>query len=273
MKQNMQFSCIFAFLLCISVQNGFAATAAQSEGTLQTLIAQLLTNSPAKTDKVLQNTYQLNGNTPYWVNESGPGQKAHALISVLSSADEDGLDPLHYRLESIEKLWSSRAKEDLATLDLSLTLALGAYVTDMREGRSIKCLLDPKLFAAARDKETDISQIIVQALQAPDLVNYLQQQAPQHHGYQSLKKALSWYRKLAAQGGWKKIPAGKTIKPEMTDERLPLITRRLVLTHDLPAGSAAGNQYKEALVDGVKHFQARYNLDQDGVIGKLTLLP
>ena len=226
---------------------------------------------PSAVDRILLSMYLKNTLRPYWVTIHGPTQKAEALLSVLTTVQEDGLNPVHYRVADILKIWKSKTPEDLARLDVMLTLAMGAYVTDMREGRSLTCLLDPKLFAAARDKKVNIIEVIRQALQAPDLVQFLRLQAPQHFGYQSLKKYLAYYRSLEAKGGWPKIPAGKVLRPGMQDQRIPLLIQRVTITEDLQTPVSDDRIYGRQLVDAVKNFQSRYHLKQDGIIGKNTL--
>ena len=226
---------------------------------------------PSAVDRVLLNMYLQHNSRPYWVSNAGPGQKAAALLSVLNTADQDGLNPDHYRLRAIHDLWQSRKPADLAALDVMLTLAMGSYVTDMREGRAAACLLDPKLFAAARDQQVDITEVVRQALTTPDLVSFLRQQAPQHFAYQSLKKTLAAYRVFATRGGWQPIPAGKVLKPGMKDERLALLVDRLTMTADLKATGRPPTTYDGPIVKAVKHFQYRYNLKQDGIIGRATL--
>ncbi|MBW1749139.1 MAG: L,D-transpeptidase family protein [Deltaproteobacteria bacterium] len=258
--------------------------ATDGQEKLQQSLNQVLENSPVTTlgftelqgipseiDKILLSLYLKNNSHPYWVTRNGPTQKAAALLSVLNIAAEDGLNPDDYRLTDIHNLWRSNKPEDLARLDVMLTVAMGAFVTDMREGRAVTCLLDPKLFAAARDQKVDIIAVIQKGLSAPDLVQYLQQQAPQHQGYQSLKKVLADYRKLRSQDGWPLIPAGKVLKPGMQDNRLDPLIRRLTITGDLKQPFSPTGTYDGQLVEAVKHFQKRYNLEQDGIIGKQTM--
>ncbi len=227
---------------------------------------------PVAVDLTLSDLYEKNSYQPYWVTEQGSGTKADSLLSVLTGSAEEGLEPALYHIAELGSIWQNRDPESLARLDLMLTLAMAAYVSDMREGRAISCLLDPKLFAAARDKEVNLKDVVHQGLKTPDLVQFLQMQAPMHSQYQSLKKTLADYRKLAAEGGWPEIPEGKTLKPGMTDERLPLLIKRLSITGDLnPVPETVPLTYDDQLVEAVKHFQYRYNLEQDGVIGKNTL--
>ncbi|MCI5146449.1 MAG: hypothetical protein D3923_13205, partial [Candidatus Electrothrix sp. AR3] len=247
-----------------------------------------LQDNPEQLDIMLIKLYLENGISPYWVTEYGPRPKAFTLLSVLARAEEEGLDPARYRIDDIAKSLHSKETEKLARLDIMLTLAMGLYITDMREGRVVSCLLDPKLFAAARDKEVDILSIIQDGLTAPDLIYFLQMQAPQHADYYSLKKLLAAYRQLEAKGGWPKIPEGPTLKPGMLDERLELMAKRLFISGDLPnlpdpvptlapippflsvsmQPQLPPPIYDERLIKAVKRFQYRYNLEQDGAVGK-----
>jgi murein L,D-transpeptidase YcbB/YkuD len=260
------------------------AVAAVSQTQLKQSLNQVLDRTPTITlgftnlqadsstvDRVLLSMYLKNEMQAYWVSVQGPGRKAEALLSVIRTAAADGLNPDHYQLNKILQLWKSSNPDDIATLEVMLTMSMGAYVADMREGRAITCKLEPELFAAARAYKVDIIGIIHQALAAPDLVQFLKMQAPQHQGYQSLKKTLALYRQFESRGGWPKIPTGKVLKPGMQDNRLDLLARRLIITGDLTSQPSQTATYGPQFVAAVKHFQKRYNLEQDGIIGRATL--
>ena len=283
MNRHLFTSLLCTVLLCFFFHTGQTVAAVSQEQLTQSL-NQVLAHTPtvsldftdlqadsSTVDRVLLSMYLKNDMQPYWVSVNGPGQKAEALLSVLRTAAEDGLNPDHYQLAQIIQLWKSSTPDEIASLEVLLTMAMGAYVADMREGRAVTCKLDPQLFAAARDNTIDIVAIINQALATPDLVQFLQRQSPQHQGYQSLKKVLAQYREFEARGGWPKIPAGKVLKPGMQDPRLNLLAQRLTITRDLPQPLPGPTTYNPELVAAVKHFQKRYNLEQDGVIGKDTL--
>ncbi len=188
---------------------------------------------PEILDTFLLDLYMKNDIAPYWVTEYGPSRNAYILFSILHKASEEGLNPERYRVSTLKNLLNSRETNDLAELDIMLTLALSAYITDMREGRIIDCMLDSKNFAAALHKEIDIQNVIRQAVTAPDLSFFLKVQAPQYQEYQSLKKLLAAYRKLAAKGGWPEIPQGKMLRRGMEDSRLDVLAERLFITGDL----------------------------------------
>jgi murein L,D-transpeptidase YcbB/YkuD len=85
--------------------------------------------------------------------------------------------------------------------------------------------------------------------------------------------ALKKYQKIAADGGWKRLPAFKTIKPEESNNSmLPDIRERLSLEgdyNDCPEVVDSTN-YDACLLDAVKSFQKRHGLAAEGYIGKLT---
>jgi murein L,D-transpeptidase YcbB/YkuD len=96
---------------------------------------------------------------------------------------------------------------------------------------------------------------------------------PRNAFYRNLKGALAEYRALAAAGGWPSVPAGSTLAPGMSDARVPALRARLAATGDLDSveTAAADDVYDGATVEGVRRFQARHGLEQDGAVGPATL--
>jgi murein L,D-transpeptidase YcbB/YkuD len=144
-------------------------------------------------------------------------------------------------------------------------------VADAKEGHMDPREADPKLFASARDKEIDMAKLARAAVEAPDLRAFLEKQPPQHRYYKSLIPALARYREIAANEGWPAVPKGPSLKPGMTDPRIPVVRKRLSITGDLSASDLTGEHFDEQLTQAVKQFQERHYLTADGVIGKNTL--
>ncbi len=223
------------------------------------------------TDAQLAEIYKQHGLQPLWLTRNQPNARARTLLRTLSEADRDGLNPDNYKVARLLTLWKAKNPLLLAELDVLLTLALGRYVADMREGSAEPCLLDPKLFASARDRNISLEQVVAEALRADDLTTYLQNLAPAHFAYQGLRRQLARFRRIAEQERWPTIGAGPVLKPGMSDPRLPLIARRLRITGELGPAPVSTTRYQGELVRAVKRFQKHYLLEQDGIIGKKTL--
>ena len=96
--------------------------------------------------------------------------------------------------------------------------------------------------------------------------------SPHHPSYRDLKEALSRYKKIGGKGGWHKISAGQSIKPGMTDPRVPAIRHRLGISGEYhPKGAGESQLYDNHLAAAVKAFQARHHIEPDGVVGNATL--
>ena len=57
---------------------------------------------------------------------------------------------------------------------------------------------------------------------------------PQAPDYAALKRALADYRAIAATGGWPSVPLGDSLKPGMSDSRVPALRARLAVTDGAP---------------------------------------
>ena len=281
----MRFSLCIApvFLLCFLL-SALPAPGADTGQALHDALAQLLENhptaaldmittgkDPATIDRALLSLYIKKNIQPLWIKNNRPDSRAQALLQTLQESTQDGLNPDDYQVAEILTIWPKNDAASLARLDVLLTLVLGRYVADMREGSSDPCLLNPKLFAAARDHEVDILQVVNEALQSEDLGAFLKNQAPSHEAYRGLRKALAAYRLLQQDGGWTTIAAGPTIRPGMSDPRIPLIAERLAKTGELEPAAGTGTKYDGKLIAAVKSFQNHFLLEPDGLIGKKTL--
>ena len=96
----------------------------------------------------------------------------------------------------------------------------------------------------------------------------------QHPDYFRLLQALQRYKAIEQQGGWPEIPAGPTLKPGMSDRRIPSVWQRLRITGDLPYGQSLSENsmtdYNPYLATAVRRFQYRHGLQIDGILGPAT---
>lgn len=90
---------------------------------------------------------------------------------------------------------------------------------------------------------------------------------------QGLDRAIETYQLIVQRGGWRPIPAGRTIRPGDDDERLPAIKARLRASGEL----GTSNEYFESLsLDerverAVRLYQSRNGLRVTGRVDKATV--
>jgi murein L,D-transpeptidase YcbB/YkuD len=205
--------------------------------------------------------YQSRDWTPAWKDN------ADAVVSVLASADQDGLPNQARHLAAIAARRSSTAAALQAEHDLLITDALLHYAAAMRGQRVTPGEIEDDWFLAtppfdATDYLREHSRDIAPALKA------LQ---PPYVAYQLLRQKLADLKAVAASGDWPKVPAGPPIKPGSVDDRIPAVRNRLAATGELAAGEPISPVYDEALQAAVQLFQQRHGLMDDGVLGRQTV--
>jgi len=223
---------------------------------------------------VLPEMYEQRNFLPAWNN---PGN-VEGLLHFIEEVNREGLNPLDYHREDLIRL-KTQLEEDktpdpqmLADFDILLSDALLRIVYHIFFGK-----VDPERLDANWNIYRDIGDIkpvlfLQGMIDCSDLYAALRDLLPERRFFVVMRKALADYREIAQNGGWETIPEGPVLKKDMTDERIPLIRRRLQLTSDLKAASNLENPiFDESLHEAVRHFQKRHGLHPDGVVGKKTL--
>ena len=227
---------------------------------------------------------------------------ANDLIQSIQDSYNQGLNPQKYHLQALlldaQDLNASDGQKyhtlnsiDILLTDAYISLAKDLYYgfTDWKQFKVSKREKNKKL---NENKDLNISEkentiewdrpkkaplnlvkYLAQNLMLQKISDSLQALTPNSQEYKRLEEALKHYRELSAQGGWKPIPCGPTIRIDQTDDRLPLIKARLLITGDLSnIENNATTLYNETtFIDAVKTFQIRHNLTPDSIIGKRTI--
>ena len=270
-------------LLCIALTGQFSDAQAQIVSSPRDLavirinLLDLLAKEPnlplpiRQRREALEAYYQTFGGELLWLASS----RANALISRLKNAEADGLDPNDYpskQLATISATGPSADKRGLAIIELYFSSAFLEYASDLKVGRFLPSKVDPNFFIESRT--IDQQAALKDLAQTDSIDRFFDAWQPPGQRYAALRAVLAKYRALAAKGGWNTIPLGESIKPGMSDPRIPAIRARLSLT-DVASGevgTAEGQLYGNALVEVVKRFQARQGLEGDGVIGSTTIV-
>ncbi|HHE31545.1 MAG TPA: peptidoglycan-binding protein [Chlorobaculum parvum] len=228
-------------------------------------------------------------------NVAWANRKAIArLIEVIQESAEDGLNPSDYHLEEIRSLYENLPTSPALQVraDLLMTDGLFTLLSHMRAGKVVPKSLDPNwnlpLSGPAENSDAMLRSAVIDA-KFPELIDSLRPSTP---AYRLLRQGLAKYREIAAAGGWTPVPSGPKIGDiGQTDDRMPIIRKRLAVTGDLiedgltisprsisPDTAAADSTlarkqefiYTPELFEAVKAFQRRHGLEVDGIIGTET---
>jgi L,D-transpeptidase YcbB len=215
-----------------------------------------------------------------WVRDLQPTEQAQSVIGILQKASDKGLSADDYdgprwpaRLAKLRPFTQQPSEEDAIRFDLSLTISLMRYISDLHTGR-----VDPRQFgieANVSQRKYDLAKFLKEHLvDALDVPTMLSQVEPTYPGYQRTLQALQNYRRLASQESGQPFPVVKrTVKPGQRYAGLPRLARFLRLVGDLPANVVVPpNQtlYQGRLVDAVKRFQYRHKLPVNGSLDART---
>jgi murein L,D-transpeptidase YcbB/YkuD len=212
-----------------------------------------------------------------------PLWSAAATVELLESVraiEEDGLNPADYHLTHLEallakaqsdsKIWDSEVR---GLTDLLLTDAFLRSAYHVRFGKLDPEALDSNWNFTGPLLSSDPVSAVQAVIDSGGVRKFVDSLKPQHPFYGKLKSALRDYRAIAAQGGWPAIPLGPTLKPGMSDTRIPVLRKRLAVTGDLEV-TLANNEsstFDAPVETAVRAFQQRHGLKPDGAVGKATL--
>ena len=106
------------------------------------------------------------------------------------------------------------------------------------------------------------------APQAAELVSL-----PPHLAETPLAQALTTYRALSESGGWSSIQSGSSLRLGDAGEGVAALRLRLAREGYLPPSTSEGRAafFDPALEAAVREFQRRHGMEEDGVVGPLTL--
>ena len=150
-----------------------------------------------------------------------------------------------------------------------MTKALTLYIEHMQVGLSTP--KEMNLDWHIKKPSVDTMAWLQRILNAEDFQKVLDSLQPPHAGYRRLQAALLKYLALKSSGGWPNIPNGPTLQPGELDEQVPLLRRRLQAEGDLLIEPVMGKfRFDDTVKEAVEHFQVRYGIDVDGIVGPET---
>ena len=215
----------------------------------------------------INDAYRKNEWVALWHDGEVPTEHARVFVQRLKDAGDHGLNPKDYRAERIEKLM---AEGSHAEADALLTTEFYRYTTHMLSG--LTAGVKDKFSWLIKTTPVEYADLLTGILTSPNPEEGFKKTEPQHGEYQTLKKALALYRKMAEGIEWSSIDAKKLSIGDKSPEVLK-VRERLTYSGDyVPAtlNVTDPQTFDPALELGVKAFQGRYGLEPDGVVGGET---
>ncbi len=222
--------------------------------------------------QLIHEFYAQRGFRPAW---DRPGV-VNDLHRALRDSRDDGLDPRDYYSSELEAM-AAELRSDKASTELRAQFDLLNTEAVIRLGYHLSFgKVDPQSFDSQWNygrtlRNLNVAQSIEQALDADDVYGRIEALKPTHYLYVNLKREFARYRKLAAAGGWKPIPAGPALKPGAVDARVAALRSRLQSTGDAGPSAADPQAYDAALENAVRSYQERLGLEADGAAGARTI--
>ncbi|NML59915.1 L,D-transpeptidase family protein [Massilia sp. RP-1-19] len=210
----------------------------------------------------LQRFYAPRAYAPAWSEH-----QANLALALLQGAAVHGLSPEEYGADALR----TRLDSGDPRFDTTMTRAMLHYLADLRVGRVRSeyhtALPDPRL------KQFDPVEQLRAALDGGGLAAAIQASEPAFPFYARVKDALAHYRQLADEPQQDILPSAKKIKAGEPYRGAAQLRVRLMLLGDLPTDAAPvpDKLYTPELAEGVRQFQLRHGLEEDGVLGKETM--
>jgi L,D-transpeptidase YcbB len=228
----------------------------------------------------LLEVYKSRSFAPLWLDGGRPTAQALAALSELRRAQERGLRSSDYDLgELVHEVPLTDAggratPASMARLDVSLSLSLARFVSDLHMGRVVPEKAGYNL-DASRPGFSAIANLLPLTT-SESVTATLDRLEPQFLHYRLLKNSLARYRQLAARPGLVSLPnPGKSaVKPGELYAGAPALRQLLAVMGDIksaaPPPDAEEMRLDAGTVQALKAFQARHGLAQDGALGRDT---
>jgi murein L,D-transpeptidase YcbB/YkuD len=205
---------------------------------------------------------------PIWTSKDGYTARAVEVMSEIRKAADWGLDASAFDLPS--PLPDQPTIEALAEAEIKIGLAVLKYGRFARGGR-----LDPSSLSHIIDQKPriyDPKSVMdaIAASNAPDA--YLRSLHPTHPQFERLRQVLLASRSASIHdhdgepGAGVKIPLGSKIRPGEKHPHIALIRQRLAVS----ASTDGPATYDDPLVEAVKDYQRRHDLEPTGIIDNGT---
>lgn len=196
------------------------------------------------------------------------GQQLNLILKTLDEAESHGFERGEFGPADLTQQFASRDRNVRNQAAAQVGPAIVRYAQAQHGQRlAVSRFLDDW---GMRPEPYDAPGAFAQAVAANKVAEWLASLPPPYEGYRQMRVALGVYRGLAAKGGWSGVPDGPSLRPGMSDPRVPALRQRLTWEDSqVPAATpGAETRFDPGLADALSRFQASHGLRPDGVMGK-----
>lgn len=224
--------------------------------------------------KAILEAYRARNFEPIWFTSGKLTPRAEGTMQVLSSASQEGLEPLAYLPYGLNG-WKTAttdaanlSAEDLNKFDISLTATALRFAQHLNSGQFEPLRLSEyNDIAVAVMKPEDVLRVIAYS---PYVTDYLIGLAPKHQAYGQLKAELASLNSSTYQNKPLPFPLGrKLVKVGQKDERIPELRSRMEMLGFLEAGDMLVAEDKIEVLDkplskAIKSYQIANGMNASG---------
>ncbi|CAL1516877.1 L,D-transpeptidase family protein [Chitinophaga sp. MM2321] len=227
---------------------------------------------PAFRPQAIRDFYQQRNGAGQWSHDGVAKPAADSMLELIQHAEDVGLLPAHYHETALTAAWQQLDSDVTAKKDAALWARVDVMMTDA----FMKMASDLHFGAAPRDSitlktdslftDTILTVKLQQALEGKDITTVLHALEPDHAGYLALKEGIQTFKAKYAGAHWDTLPLNYTDTVVFKQQLL----NRLVQSGHLDTTGRATDT--TILKPAIKAFQKEFNIYQDGVAGKRTVM-
>lgn len=206
---------------------------------------------------------------PFWTAQ-GTRHEAD-LVAALGKAGDQALPVDRYDADGLAALFGENRTASPAALEVAASKAFLQFGRDVSGGIVVPDSVAPEY--VDRTPKRIAATVLMSRLQTEPVAEILRSLEPKSPDYARLMAEKQRLESLAASSSWgPEVADGPTLHPGDTDPRVAELRGRMArLGYAEPSAEVASQHFDDALVAAVEAFQRDYGLNDDGVVGSLTL--